>query len=182
MPTSHKHDMRVFLDLDTSEVDNLFASLERFAARDAGRVAFQRVAVKSEQHALRLLDALIYSTPPRGGYERTRRLRRGMQVFVREEGEGPVLYVINDARSPRGAPYSVYNELGTRTGATSPDAILNRARGMVPSELILIQFGRVSGGLEPRPFFFPTVAYAEHLIPIELEQALLERLTADGVG
>ena len=180
-PARHKHDFRLDITLDTSEVDRLLQALSEFGRKDAGRVALQRVAVKSLQHALALLDALIYDTPPRGGYERTRRLRRGMKTFVREEDGGPVLYIINDARSKRGAPYPVYNELGTYANARNPADILAAAQGRVPSNLILMQFGKVGRGLEPRPFFFPTVAYAEHIIPIELERALLERLASAGV-
>lgn len=181
-PAPHKHDFKLFLDIDTSEVDQLLQVLDRFGQRDAGRVAMQEVAVKSLEHALRLLDTLIYDTPPRGGYERTRRLRRGMKTFVREETEGPVLYFVNDARSKSGAPYPVYNEMGTRALAQRPDAILNMARSRLPTDLVLIEFGRQSGGLEPRPFFLPTVAYAEHLLPVELERALLAALLEEGLS
>ncbi len=176
----HKHDLTMVLDVDLTPLRNLIDALDEFADRDAGRVAMQRVAVTGLQHALRLLDLLIYDTPERG-YTRTRRLRRSMRTFIREENGGPVLYLINDARSKQGAPYPVYNELGTRKLARSPADILNAARKQVPTDLVLIEFGRGKGGLEPRPFFFPTLAVIEHALPIEMERALLERLRRAGI-
>lgn len=181
MPQRHKHDLAMLIDIDISEAESLLDALDTFGKRDAGRIAMQEVAVKGLSHALTLLDRLIYDTPQRGGYVRTRRLRRGMRTFVREETEGPVLYIINDARSKKGAPYPVYNELGTRSGFRPVDRILSQARRQLPTSLVLLEFGRVSGGLEPRPFFFPTLAFMEYQIPIELERALLRRLRTEGL-
>lgn len=180
MPSRHKHDFRIELEVNTEDAEKFLRSLDQFARIDAGRVAMQRVAVRGLQHALKLLDQLIYNTPERGGYKRTFRLRRGMRTFTRKEGNEHVLYILNDARSERGAPYPVYNELGTYEGATSPEDMFSQARSEVPSELVLMEFGRVAFGLEPRPFFFPTLAVMEYELPAELERALYERIRKDG--
>jgi hypothetical protein len=157
----------------TIELDEISDWLDRLekAAVKAPLVAMQRLQVRGEEHALRLLNQLIYMTPERGGYRRTGNLRANFRVFaVQERGEAR-LYMVNTTPG-----YPPHVEQGTYDNKLEPDDIISLAEG-IPGEVILMDFGDAQGkGMEPRPSFYPTWVKLARELPGEVMTALVEEI------
>jgi hypothetical protein len=142
------------------------------AGRTAQRVAIQRLAVSGEAHALRAINELIYWKEERG-YQRTGDLRASIHAFAVEQGKVWKVYLVATA------PYAAFNERGTFgsrgpwTGRVSVQDILQMAAN-APGELIVLEFGSVEKGLEPRPFILPSWELMRREMPRTVYEALLE--------
>lgn len=125
------------------------------------------------EYARDIITVVIYATPQRGDYKRTRYLIRSIYGAVERIGSGAVRMTIGAA-----AEYAIYNELGTLSGYPGENAaaeILEAARKQADSELIILEYGRPETGLEPRPFIIPALVMMERRLP-GLVFAALKRL------
>lgn len=155
------------LTFDGSEIDELLEQLKRIPDEEV-REGLDQLRVDGVDHARELLDRLIYMTPMRGGYRRSRALTNNVAGFVRRERGGYAIYIFDREN------YAWFNELGTYDYAVSPEEVINRARSRSNSQLVMVEYGREDGmsGLEPRPFLFPTMVWLEATLPEYLEQVL----------
>jgi hypothetical protein len=138
------------------------------AAAKVPQVAMERLRVRGEEHFLRLVNALIYDTPERGGYSRTGRLKRGIKAHVVREGGQARLYLVNTQPA-----YPGYVEVGTYDNRLTIEEVLAMAEG-VPDELILLDVPREGKGMEARPTLYPTWVYLARTMPEVVMDALFE--------
>ena len=149
------------------------------AGQAAARIGMARVSIRGKEHALELINTLIYNTPQRGGYIRTGALRRSIEFYVRGNQYSTSIYAVAGRDLIR--PYAKFNEQGTRESHVSAEDILAQARSTV-GELILLEYGRGRGGLEPRPFMYPTLIFMERILPEEVYAALQRNMPKGGDG
>lgn len=157
--------MKVTIALKDRQLLAYMARLERDAPKMANTVA-QTLAAIGKEYARDIITVAIYATPERGGYRRTRQLIRSIyaQVTHAQKGRG--------ARVTIGASagYAAYNEFGTYDGyqlaggAQAPTNIIAEAR-KAKSDLIVLEYGDVQRGLEPRPFLIPALVMLEREAP-----------------
>lgn len=147
--------------------------LERFGLEGTIRVMVTLRAYGAT-HLERLMDALIYGTPPRKYYKRTKKLRGLARVRYRTLVSGRALFVIS------AAPYSHFVEYGTLEGWTPAEQIyaesVAKAEEGEIDQVVLIEHGRVSEGLEARPIVYPTVAYLTAILPTVVYQELMRTM------
>ena len=129
----------------------------------------------AKEHARDIITRIIYATPMRSDYRRTRMLLRSIYHAV--EKEGTTYSVILGAS----AHYAAYNELGTYDGymgdgdaeAFIIEDALSAARS---GNLVVLEYGRPEKGLEPRPFILPALVMLSLDIPDMFREAV-DRLT-----
>lgn len=113
-----------------------------------------RLRDEAEDDARRIITLLIYSTPERG-YIRTGALRDSIFAGAFQAGDDNWVITVG-ATGSNEREYALFNELGTLGGHRSFDEILAEASGTT-GDLILLEFGQPSSGLEPRPWVIPSV-------------------------
>lgn len=149
--------MRVSVSLDDKALVRALGRMRARAPEEVTIVA-RTLAAIGREYARDLITVMIYATPQRGGYKRTRFLLRSIFGEATKEG-GTDVVTIGAA-----AEYAVYNELGTYDGATLPEDVLAEARRN-RSDLITLEYGSPERGLEPRPFILPAMIKLERELP-----------------
>ena len=134
-----------------------------------------------ERTSQQLLREQIYNTPQRGRYVRTRRLLNSMKVTKAAPQGNLVLSFTNSARSKRGFPYAIVNELGNIQGKRDGKTLLtvtevrDAARRRVnQNEVPQLRYPRQAGVLEPRPFALPAAAATERRVFARLSERVQE--------
>lgn len=121
------------------------------------------LAAVGREYARDIVTVLIYATPQRGGYRRTRTLIRSIYADVEyARRRRPARVQIGAS-----AHYAIYNEMGTHDGylgEDTPEEILADARA-AQSDLITLEYGQPEKGLEPRPFIIPALVMLEREAP-----------------
>ena len=114
---------------------------------------------QAESDAKARLETLVYGTPQRGGYERSRMLIdsvQGSAVSTREGFEVTLEAVGGNG----GRQYAAANETGTRARYVPLETLLREARAS-DDPLGMSPYERGPGGLEPRPYVSNAMAAAE---------------------
>jgi hypothetical protein len=160
-------------------------SLQHNMARLRARIpheldtAAKTMAAIGKEYARDIVTVVIYQTPMRSGYKRTRFLLRSIYSTVKRSERGRVITV------GAAADYSAYQELGTYEGylgeGAAEEQILRDARAF-GAFLITLEYGRVERGLEPRPFILPALIMLERELPYHVEEAIYRLLKGIGRG
>lgn len=155
--------MQVRVEVDDKELRRALEQLRDAVPREVDLIA-RTLAGIGREYARDIITIAIYATPERGGYQRTRYLLRSIYGAVDSDKNASVVTL------GAAAEYSSYNELGTYDGEVAPDEVLERAR-KVKSDLIVLEYGDVDRGLEPRPFILPALVMLERRVPGLVAQA-----------
>jgi hypothetical protein len=142
-------------------------------------IVMETLAALGKEFARDIVTEMIYATPQRGEYRRTRMLIRSIYSAVRQEGTTHLISVGASAH------YAAFNEFGTYEswlGENADRQIIEASRGKQGSRdtLILLktEFGDPQGGLEPRPFILPALVMLERRLP-EFIWRSLERVVQE---
>lgn len=171
--------MSFSVDVDLSRLVKKRAAFLRQFEAELARVA-TLLAQDAEEHARRLVTILIYNTPQRSGYDRTGALRESIKAFPQKLGSEEWIVRVGATSGP-GAEYALFNEAGTLEGSVTFEEILAQARGAA-GDLIILEFGRPSRGLEPRPFIIPTAVHTVRVAPAFILQAVRRSAAQVGVA
>ena len=126
--------------------------------------AFVGLQDAAENLARRVVDAQIYDTPPRGGYDRTGALKRSIYAIRIREAPFRWQLVVGAVGGAGGRSYALFNERGTYGGRISLEQVLADAKAAGPG-LIVLEYGDPESGLEPRPWTIPTVVMVHNSLP-----------------
>jgi len=155
-------------------IGTMLAQLEKYSKSGADKtmVTMRNLGTR---HLNRLYD-LLYSDSRGGEYQRTRKLRSETSISLRAIANGKSLFIIS------GAPYSAFVEFGTYASARSPDSIYSRAvaaaRNSDIDDIVYLEYGKSSIGLEPRPIVYPTLAYLAAILPGVIYAQLIQDVAA----
>ncbi|MBA2666054.1 MAG: hypothetical protein H0U69_03345 [Trueperaceae bacterium] len=116
------------------------------------------LAAIGKEYARDIITVVIYATPQRSGYKRTRFLLRSIFGEFQKMERGHVVTI------GAAAKYAYFNELGTYDSAILPETVLDDARRN-RSDLITLEYGSPERGLEPRPFILPAMIKLERELP-----------------
>lgn len=160
--------MKVSISLDDRAFRRWLQRLEKQLPGTLDTVA-KTLAAQGREYARDIVTVMIYATPERGGYRRTRQLIRS--IYGANERRGSQHRVVIGAS----VGYAPYNEFGTYDGYAGDDVaadeILAAARDS-NARLITLEYGRVESGLEPRPFIIPAIVMVEREAPAMLAEAV----------
>lgn len=150
------------LDIDLYAFERDLQAFDRELGEDLLGVG-DDLAKQAEADARQRLETLVYSTPQRGGYERTRMLIDSVQGSTAPTPTG-VEVTLEAVGGNGGRQYAAANETGTRARYVPLETLLREARAD-PDPLGMRPYERGPGGLEPRPYVAPAMARAEDELP-----------------
>ena len=165
--------MSVKTTVDLSEFETRLVNFSRRFERELERAVLD-LAEGAEAYAKRLVIVQISATPERG-HERTGALMDSIYAVGRRLTALQYEVVIGASGSERRS-YAKYNELGTYSGRMTFDEILADAEGD-NAELIRLEYGHPSKGLEPRPWIIPSAVHTVREMPEYILRAVRQ---ADG--
>jgi hypothetical protein len=138
------------------------------------RHELERVLVDLEQEAERnakqLLTILVYATPESPTYERTRALINSITAHSRRASHD-LWEVVVYASGSGERHYASYVEGGTFGGHRTFDEILRDAQGF-QADLIVLEYGQPSKGVQPKPFIVPAAVMTARAAPPLIIQAV----------
>ena len=152
--------MQVVVDLDDRQMRQRLQQMQRTMPAEVDLIA-ETLAALGKEYARDLVTVMIYATPQRSGYRRTRWLIRSIYSAVERNMNNRTIIV------GAAAHYAAFNEFGTYDGWLGSDAekqILQDARA-AHSDLIKLEYGDVASGLEPRPYIIPALVMLERKLP-----------------
>lgn len=124
----------------------------------------------AEDLAWDLINAQIYDTPPRGGYDRTGALRDSIHAAKDRRGKSVWGLYLGAIGGAAGRIYALYNERGTWGGRVTLQSIQRKA--MQTKGIIRLQYGDPKSGLEPRPWIIPTMVMMVREFPNRVRDAV----------
>ncbi len=164
--------MRVSVDLGGLQAH--YRALERITTDNIDR-GVSGLSGEAKDMAVDLINAQIYDTPPRGGYDRTGALKASVYAAKDRHRRTRWRIMVGARGGAGGREYALYNERGTYGGRVSLESILKRAEGAaLTAGLIRLQYGDPSKGLEPRPWTIPTAVAVSRMFVAVVQQAVRE--------
>lgn len=159
--------MSFTIEIDTTRFQIRASSFITIFRQEMNRVAtlLKEAAERDAQH---LISILIYDTPERSGYARTGDLRNSIRSSVTPAGTDKWLITVG---AGDGIDYAIYNELGTLEAHRSFDEIIATAKSTA-GDLIILEYGQPSRGLEPRPWVIPSIVGVSRRAPPFIIQAV----------
>lgn len=154
-------------------------SIERFGRHmrevekstlDGIDAAMSELTDGAEEMAWDLINAQIYDTPPRGGYERTGKLRDSIHAAKDRPSRAKWLLYLAAIGGADDREYALFNELGTRGGRITRESLLRKA--LQTKGIIRLQYGNPKSGLEPRPWTIPTIVMISREFPSRVREAV----------
>ena len=171
---TRKRDGLMTITVDDRELQAALVKLRQRAPHEIKLIA-ETLAALGKEYARDIVTVMIYATPERSGYKRTRFLLRSIYSEVQQR-KGQTIITLG-----AGANYAAFNEFGTYDGWLGEGAeaqILADARA-AGSDLITLEYGNPGRGLEPRPFIIPALVQLEKKAP-ELVMRAVRRMTRGG--
>lgn len=139
------------------------------------------LAAQGREYARDIITVVIYATPERGGYRRTRMLIRSIYSAVEQGEKGKVEVTVGAS-----ADYARWNEMGTGDAGAEIGSSLDEAAERILADaqatqqrLITLEYGNPGHGLEPRPFIIPALVMLQREAP-ELIARAYDRLARRG--
>lgn len=153
-------------DVDTSGLEELLSAADGLGLLDLAA----GLADDGEADAKARLETVLYSTPDRPPYERTRLLQDSVRGSAALTAEGFEV-TLSAVGGSGGKAYAAANETGTLQSHRSLEALLREARSS-PDPLSLPPDTPGRGGLEARPYISPALAEMERKLEGKLFGAI----------
>lgn len=150
-------------------------------APGAMEIVAETLAAQGREYARDIITLVIYATPERGGYRRTRMLIRSIYSAVEKDEKGRLQVTVGAS-----AEYALWNEMGTGDAGAAIGSNADEAAERILADaqasrqrLITLEYGNPGHGLEPRPFIIPALVMLQREAPAMIAEAT-ERLARRG--
>jgi hypothetical protein len=161
--------MSVKVSVNISGLERYFFNVDQQFRAEMERVILN-LTQEAEATAKQILTVLVYDTPETERYRRTGALLRSVYAVSQKVSQGNWLIRIGASGSDE-RQYAWFVETGTFAGHRTFDQILADAQAAT-AELIVLEYGRPSKGVQPKPFVVPSLVHTVQRAPPLIIQAV----------